>query len=1543
MRDNLVEVLEAYTLKNRLRRIWRKIVRIMACFVVFCTTYALILPAITQESDIHCGIPAHAHTDACYAAAGRILACPAAGDVAHTHNDDCRDENGVLVCVLAERQQHIHADGCFDSEDPGILICQDPLAVVHVHSDECFAAAQSVLNCGMEEHAHSLICHSDPQADLESPETWEQSIAFAELSGVWKEDVVAIARTQRGYVESTGNYIVLEDGTVKGYTRYGAWYGDPYGDWAAMFVSFCLNYAGVEEMPLGSDAGCWIKELTAADLFRSQGSHVPGAGELIFFDMDADGDADHVGIITDVTTGEDGTVPRISIIEGDATNRVQERSCSMDDASIVGYGQLPVQLSAAEQKAVNLVIAKIDALPAAARTDETCSQQVAEAYHLYTNLNDIQKKKVTNAGKLMALESVWSVTEYIAYDTFDSDPVTVTQSAHTSDLVALNIFDYYGRYSAAEADRTDINHRYDNVSQEFPGFRWNAGAYPHRYYGAEDGWIADRHLAACIDFGNSLITDYRITEPLYEPDGTVAWGDGFEGQISGSARPVTDEDGGTGAINKVTAGTDRPIGVTEGNGVVSDRLGSDGYPYLICSGLDIGNDDPSLRYLFDEDHAEKFAVRKNAGSIDGLFQRDPVSGEYFYNSRWNHAQYDEETSTFTLYDQVITPNFIRYPFGNFLPFQDITDPQNTAQVQAFNYQGGVRDYILAMLDTLEDCSTATQGTDLSVIQLIRMLESYRASWEADGAWDGLTAAEAMQDFLGEGDRVLQTQLLTELYNIDYDVEKNFFFGMEMEMTFLQAKDGLTGSDNGNNETGAWEKGRDKNNDTLTADDDTMILMGTKDGRPDYPMVFSFTGDDDVWVYVDGIRFLDLSGIHHPVGGRIDFEQGLVCYYQSDPAGNGGIQDEAFQTQSFRDILTQYGGVAEEDLGKYLKQDASGNFTTFHDYSAHTLNFYYLERGSGSSVCDLRFNLPLIQKNTVTVSNEVSAAGGALTDTALGNPDYYFDLVTADGQLLVGPGSVTGVTAYKIRGSDGNILQNNDGTDKVFSTDSCGIFILKAGQTAIFEGIGENQGDFFVRELIPAADKAQYSAVFVNDRQIPDDGTVDWNTGAAPYGWQWYGRSSMAGTGPAFVFRFDNRVDTAKLGSLSITAELIGTETARAFDVEVALDGEKIPVGTAYTVGGEERVVAEDGIVSLASGETAVIPGILSGTAFELRQPDTDGYTVSYAYTASRTALAAQNDAVTGTVHAAQNVGISVTNAEQGATVRIPVTVSLLNGDGAAHAFTVLLEQVTDSTGETLMQNAAAVEQTVQVSDEAVSFYFDLPYMATQLDTLPASFFYRITETDEQMECLDNTQQFVAEVLVEEAEDGIRASLAGIHGSADAAAFTNTLAGSLTLHNTVNGDAAHRAQVFEFILELTAPENVALPTEVQAVRTAADGTRTALTLQPENGVIQLSDLADGETVVFNGIPAGTKWSISQTYAYEFITSTRTGDATTQGRAAAGTVITGDTAVEFINTQTYALPKTGGAGTTLYAMAGLMLMLCSAAFLLYRSKKCRREVA
>ena len=142
-----------------------------AVFVVFVTTYSLILPAITMERKTYCGLEEHEHTEECYTVT-RTCVCGQDEIEGHEHTDDCYTEEQVLVCELEENEEHTHTDECYETER--ILTCGKQEVEGHTHDDSCFAEERE-LTCGMEEHIHSDDCFVDPDAETEAPETEEPS------------------------------------------------------------------------------------------------------------------------------------------------------------------------------------------------------------------------------------------------------------------------------------------------------------------------------------------------------------------------------------------------------------------------------------------------------------------------------------------------------------------------------------------------------------------------------------------------------------------------------------------------------------------------------------------------------------------------------------------------------------------------------------------------------------------------------------------------------------------------------------------------------------------------------------------------------------------------------------------------------------------------------------------------------------------------------------------------------------------------------------------------------------------------------------------------------------------------------------------------------------------------------------------------------------------------------------------------------------------------------------------------------------------------
>lgn len=182
---NLDRRARGYSARRRRNRIWKKLVTALGCLVVFCTTYALILPAITMERVPVCGLSEHVHSDSCYSrqrgalictlaeseghthtdackGTKRVLSCTTPESDGHTHGEGCYDAEGVLTCTLPETQGHHHSDSCYRTEE--VFVCGKAESAPHHHTDECYAW-ETLATCGSQEHTHTDSCYPTKPAE----------------------------------------------------------------------------------------------------------------------------------------------------------------------------------------------------------------------------------------------------------------------------------------------------------------------------------------------------------------------------------------------------------------------------------------------------------------------------------------------------------------------------------------------------------------------------------------------------------------------------------------------------------------------------------------------------------------------------------------------------------------------------------------------------------------------------------------------------------------------------------------------------------------------------------------------------------------------------------------------------------------------------------------------------------------------------------------------------------------------------------------------------------------------------------------------------------------------------------------------------------------------------------------------------------------------------------------------------------------------------------------------------------------------------------
>lgn len=273
----------------------------------------------------------HEHTEDCYTEV-QTLTCM---EEEHVHGDDCFDpEDGSLIC---DKFEHTHDESCYTTEyeltcglEEGELVEQvveptqsaelaamavaEPVAleptvdtvepIYHHHTDACY---EEVLTCPLPEHHHTVACLSDTSADVETPEEWQAANAEAVMTGNWDEDLLSVAKTQLGYEQSEKNFeIDPADGvTLHYYSRYGQSYGNPYGEWDVMFLSYCLKYAGIPQSAIPQEASVLSLRSSMSDmdwLLDGEDGSAANVGDIVIYnkyvtrtvavDSSADGAAD---------------------------------------------------------------------------------------------------------------------------------------------------------------------------------------------------------------------------------------------------------------------------------------------------------------------------------------------------------------------------------------------------------------------------------------------------------------------------------------------------------------------------------------------------------------------------------------------------------------------------------------------------------------------------------------------------------------------------------------------------------------------------------------------------------------------------------------------------------------------------------------------------------------------------------------------------------------------------------------------------------------------------------------------------------------------------------------------------------------------------------------------------------------------------------------------------------------------------------------------------------------------------------------------------
>jgi hypothetical protein len=257
----------------------KKLTAALSVFVVLCVSYTLILPAMSARVQAYCGLEEHAHTSDCYLSDTPL----------------CDEED----------EEHTHSKECYTSDEP---------------------------LCGLQEHTHTRQCESNEKA-VDTNEEIQESLPKT-LDKDLAKALLEVAKSQMDYQESSENFQVQDDGTEKGYTRYGDWATDLYGCWNGYFAGWCYEQAGgnLDDVNYSDTLSTWYSNVK--DLLESNIEDMKEGDILFYINQD---NTLCVGILSQ-------SEKEIKVLAGDVDDAVQEVILNKDD--ILGFLSLSEKESA---------------------------------------------------------------------------------------------------------------------------------------------------------------------------------------------------------------------------------------------------------------------------------------------------------------------------------------------------------------------------------------------------------------------------------------------------------------------------------------------------------------------------------------------------------------------------------------------------------------------------------------------------------------------------------------------------------------------------------------------------------------------------------------------------------------------------------------------------------------------------------------------------------------------------------------------------------------------------------------------------------------------------------------------------------------------------------------------------------------------------------------------------------------------------------------------------------------------------------------------
>lgn len=661
------------------------------------------------------------------------------------------------------------------------------------------------------------------------------------------------------------------------------------------------------------------------------------------------------------------------------------------------------------------------------------------------------------------------------------------------------------------------------------------------------------------------------------------------------------------------------------------------------------------------------------------------------------------------------------------------------------------------------------------------------------------------------------------------------------------------------------------------------------------MVFSFSGDDDVWVFIDNKLVLDLGGVHERATGSINFANGEVYVNnQSNPT-----------------------------LSSVFNSDSD----TFADYTSHSLKLFYMERGRGDSNCSIKFNLPPRPTNSIEIVKSLANSDKEKYTSA----DFQFKAYLEDeedrNQNPVQYNAIPEGTPYRVK-------KNDSLTDEVRYVGENNIFTLKAGESAVFEGIDSGLW-FYAEEVGILSD--QFDKVDITDWEVTyhdlNGNPVGTSEGKVSGQTKTYlARSEEKTAGNAARVEFENTCNAKNLRKLKITKQMNGLPTTDEFSFKVYLTGQNgqfIPYDGGYEVINKDgrslrrENANSEGIISgVAPDETIVIDQILSGTEFRVNEiePDNSRYEKPIKEVEEGSCDVGRVTGSDGKIALEKDAHVIITN-----TLKVNLTVNkvwsdteikhssiyagLYKADGTALRSYVELSE--NNKYSDVFRNVSSSDLVYELRPVTVNENAEF--------TIHGKGYVKVKENDIIVAKANNTD---TKYKVSYGEKAVSKD-----GTMITQTITNTkIVTKLNLIKIEKNNKEHLLRNAEFAL-YTANDNYTYEESnlvTNKIKTGSDGRATVNGLVPGKYVLKETKAPDGYSLSAN------VWQVlvKDDQSVEVRLNNNNRDK----------VDTSEDGAFFIeNIKLYSLPSTGGSGIYWYMIGGMVLM-SAAAWILYKNK-CR----